>query len=69
MKRAALLLIGLVVVVSGCDDNPSECEELGEVCHDTGTDLGQECHEVGHHGDEDECAERYDECIAECTDQ
>ncbi|NUP05738.1 MAG: hypothetical protein HOW73_06720 [Polyangiaceae bacterium] len=59
----------LALSSAGCGDDSeglAKCEELGELCHDTATDLGQECHELGHESDASLCEERYDECIAEC---
>ncbi len=58
--------------VDAGDDHHGEgsamCEEMGHLCHDLddGEGLAHECHEVGHAGDADECAEIYDECIALC---
>ncbi|HEX2871915.1 MAG TPA: hypothetical protein VHP33_11675 [Polyangiaceae bacterium] len=46
-----------------------ECKVLGTLCHeaDTGSGTGHDCHEVGHEGHVDECAEQFDSCIAFCT--
>jgi hypothetical protein len=46
-----------------------ECKVLGRLCHeaDTGSGTAQECHEVGHEGHADACAEAFDGCIAFCT--
>jgi len=59
----------LLFVLAACDDEDgaAKCDELGELCHPVMTDLGQECHELGHAGDPDVCTERYDECVEECS--
>jgi hypothetical protein len=46
----------------------AQCDELGELCHDAGAidPDAEACHEVGHVGDADACAARYDECITLC---
>lgn len=46
-----------------------ECKVLGTLCHeaDTGSGMGHDCHEVGHEGHVDECAEQFDSCITFCT--
>ncbi len=51
------------------DGGSAMCEDLGHLCHDfdTGEGLGHECHEVGHAGEQEACAEIYDECIAFCS--
>lgn len=43
------------------------CQRLGSLCHSSSTTLGQECHELGHHGEAAMCAAREAECVAECT--
>ncbi len=45
------------------------CAELAAACHagdDGSGDLADECHDIGHLGDVDECEARYDECMAFC---
>jgi hypothetical protein len=46
-----------------------ECKVLGTLCHeaDTGSGTGHDCHEVGHEGHADACAEQFDACITFCT--
>jgi hypothetical protein len=50
-----------------------ECKVLGTLCHEaddgSGTGMGHECHEVGHEGHADACAEEFGSCIAFCTAQ
>ena len=45
------------------------CEVIGELCHaaDTGSGPAHDCHEVGHVGNAEGCAEAFDGCIALCT--
>jgi hypothetical protein len=52
----------------GGDSARPTCDELSEVCHDTTSDLGVECHELGHESSTTEatCKEREAECKAEC---
>jgi hypothetical protein len=52
----------------GGDSSRPTCDALGEICHDTQTTLGQECHELGHDeaNTEDDCKAREAECLAEC---
>ena len=42
------------------------CETLGRVCHDVGEGRPEECHEIGHDGDERVCEEKLAECLAVC---
>ncbi len=45
------------------------CAELGTLCHpfdNNDGEFGEQCHDVGHAGDPEACAEIYDECIAFC---
>ncbi|HVJ14835.1 MAG TPA: hypothetical protein VM686_05320 [Polyangiaceae bacterium] len=45
------------------------CEEIGHLCHEAeSSELGAECHELGHTGDGEVCLDRYEECISFCTD-
>jgi hypothetical protein len=47
------------------------CATLGTLCHDYDTgngDLGDQCHDVGHEGDPEACAEIYDDCVAFCQE-
>jgi hypothetical protein len=53
------------------DGGAALCQELGHRCHgydDGGTNLGSECHHIGHSGNVSECIEHYDECIAACPE-
>jgi len=74
--RIGIVAVGLLL---GCGDSTTggggaglverpTCDELGEKCHDSPTQLGQECHEFGHDSTntEEDCLARYEECIAEC---
>lgn len=47
-----------------------ECKVIGTLCHeaDTGSGTGHDCHELGHEGHVDECAEQFDACISFCTE-
>lgn len=46
-----------------------ECKVLGQLCHeaDSGTGTAHECHETGHQGKADACAQEFAGCIAFCT--
>ncbi len=68
---AALVLSCAALFACGDDhsgENPT-CLEIGETCHDTQTDLGQECHEFGEDpaSTEEDCQAREEECLAECA--
>jgi hypothetical protein len=68
--RTISVIVALFVTIcaSACESgDETSCEELGELCHPVQTALGQTCHQIGHEGDADACAEHYDECIAECS--
>lgn len=77
------LSLASVLVLAACGDDtggaggaggsPADgprptCDKLGETCHDTPSDLGQECHEFGEDtsNTEDACKAREAECLAEC---
>ncbi len=49
-------------------DTADACEGLGSTCHpvDPGDGPLHECHEVGHSGDQAQCAEQRAECIQGC---
>ncbi|HEX2880494.1 MAG TPA: hypothetical protein VHO25_13265 [Polyangiaceae bacterium] len=58
----------------GMSAHPTEdagvCAALGTLCHDFDTgngDLGDQCHDAGHVGDPEACAEIYDDCVAFCS--
>jgi hypothetical protein len=44
----------------------TSCEVLGRLCHDTAGGRAEECHEIGHDGDEAVCDEELAECLAAC---
>jgi hypothetical protein len=68
MILTAQLLILPVAACGGDDKTPAQmCEEIGELCHDTATALGQQCHELGHAENPAACEAQYDDCIAECS--
>jgi|GEM_PF-867142 len=46
---------------------PSQCTQLGSICHDSTTALGMACHDLGHGGTPATCAARYAACVAECS--
>ena len=48
---------------SGGTTGETACELLGRVCHD----VDEECHELGHDGNEPACEARLAECLAACT--
>ena len=52
----------------GGDAGRPTCDEIGELCHESTTDLGQECHEFGEAeaSTEEQCKEREEECKGEC---
>ncbi len=50
------------------DLDVAQCKAMGDTCHDfdTGTGLGNLCHEVGHSGNLAWCSAIYDDCVALC---
>lgn len=75
--RIGFVVFGLAAFGCGDPDTGSDqagvierptCDEIGSTCHHSVTTLGQECHEFGHDhtNTEEECKERYDECMDEC---
>ncbi|MBX3232400.1 MAG: hypothetical protein KIT84_22510 [Labilithrix sp.] len=79
MKRAAIVGIGLALALvvacssSGSDAPPNHagsCAILASQCHpyDGKSQLGTECHELGHDGDDAKCGPRLAECQAECPE-
>jgi hypothetical protein len=72
LRRALVetLLFSLFCACSNGDGNgrASKCEEIGEVCHEPDDEDGPlaACHDLGHVGNEQVCAERYDDCLAMC---
>jgi hypothetical protein len=61
--------IDTCVPAEGSEQGPY-CRALGSYCHeaDSGAGRGKECHDVGHAGDEEACAEEFDGCITFCRD-
>lgn len=53
---------------SGGTTGETPCELLGRLCHEAGPGRAEECHEIGHEGDEDVCEEELAECLAVCQD-
>lgn len=49
-------------------DPTGSCRAMASACHpyDKLSDIGHECHELGHAGDDTACAPRKDECLAAC---
>jgi hypothetical protein len=54
------------VAGSAADGSETACETLGRVCHDVGAGRPEECHEIGHDGDERVCEEELEDCLAAC---
>jgi hypothetical protein len=52
----------------GTGGGETACERLGRICHDAGAGRAEECHEIGHDGDESVCEEELADCLAVCTD-
>ncbi len=68
---ASALLMLAVVGLSACEDETTgrpTCDELGELCHDSESDAGQDCHVTAEEEatTEEECLEMEDACRAEC---
>ena len=52
------------------DEGEIMCAELGTYCHpfdENDGELGDVCHNIGHAGEPEACAEIYDECMALCN--
>jgi hypothetical protein len=67
---AVMVVLSLVSIAPACGDDKTGaqmCKEVGELCHDTPSQLGVECHELGHDGAPEQCEAMYDDCIAECS--
>lgn len=67
--------LGVVVACSSSSspeptpaDFAGSCSILVSRCHPIKTDLGKECHELGHDGDDSKCGPRKAECLAECPE-
>jgi hypothetical protein len=72
MKTRTLIIAALVAAATGCghghdDDDTPVCDNLGEVCHDSTTEMGMACHDLGHDGDEEACVAMEEACLAECA--
>lgn len=79
-RLASAPLLLALATASACGDDHSHgsggggdagrptCDELSEICHDSTTDLGVECHDLGHDegATEEACQAREEECKAEC---
>ncbi len=51
---------------TGTETGDAVCPLLGSGCHDVATVEGQECHDIGHDGDEVACAAALVECTEIC---
>jgi hypothetical protein len=77
MLMAGVLLA--CVTAAGCGDNdnsveeptPSaalQCEVMGSLCHDSESDAGQACHELGHDGPPSACRAEFSDCLDVCLE-
>lgn len=70
----AMFAFGVIVACSSSDDatappsNEGSCAKLASQCHPYAqkSALANECHELGHAGDDSKCGPRLAECQAEC---
>jgi hypothetical protein len=55
--------------VGGAPDGATECEVIGELCHeaDSGSGAAHACHETGHEGKASACLAAFDGCIDTCV--
>ncbi len=74
LVKVAVLLVAFVgsPACGGDDDDerevPAECEEIAELCHESTTDEGQECHENAEElWSASECVANEEACLAECA--
>jgi len=71
---ASTLAVFAVVACSSSSSTPAgpdytgACQILASRCHPVKTTLGQECHELGHDGDDAKCGPRKESCLAECPE-
>ncbi|MBX3213025.1 MAG: hypothetical protein KF850_13390 [Labilithrix sp.] len=68
---ASIVSIALAIACSSSStpsspDYAGACQELASRCHGVGTPLGDECHDLGHDGDDAKCGPRRAECLAAC---
>ncbi len=73
-----LRLVAMLASISafgalGCGEDehdvPAECVEIAETCHDSTSDLGQECHENAEEvWSAQECLDNQADCLAECAE-
>lgn len=77
LRPSVLLTLPLLAAAAfvGCSSADShetseQCEEMGSLCHEPGETnaQAQACHEFGHDGDPEVCADMYDDCIALCEE-
>lgn len=66
----ALLMLGAGSLLA-CDHDSTDrptCAEVGELCHDSESDVGQDCHVTAEEEapTEEECQEMEEACRAEC---
>lgn len=72
---AVALALGALVACSSSGSSSDSaayegsCKELASRCHPVQTTLGQECHDLGHDGDDAKCGPRRAECLAECPEE
>lgn len=71
---ASLASIALAIACSSSStpsstDYTGSCRELASRCHGVSTPLGDECHDLGHDGDDSKCGPRKAECLAECPEK
>lgn len=71
LVKLALLVVALAGF-SACGDDehevPAECEEIAELCHDSTTPEGQDCHESAEETwTAAECMANEEACLAECV--
>ena len=71
LVKLALLVVALAGFSSCGDDEhdvPPECEEIAELCHDSTTAEGQDCHENAEEvWSAAECTANEEACLAECV--
>lgn len=73
-RNASAIAAAVLFACSSSSSSPEgdafagSCELLATRCHDSATELGTECHELGHAGDDTACGPRKDECLTECPE-